>query len=322
MTVTGDRSNYWTPVLYWINDDSSFTAMTADTRISYKLRNATGPITGFPPGLRMVSGLPVYRDAGAVQSHGVRLTLDTDMNISTNELYLPNGTTYPAPPADYVQMTIIFPNCGWANQSLDAWDHFSHMSWPVHAGDWQMDAGTYPESHPVNYPQIVIEASFYLEPWMKAEYKAATLNFAISNGDTTGVTWHGGFVSVWNTSVLQAAIDHCHDVGDALGDCYAFAGLLRDDLDESAQDCRIQTQIPSEEVGLYRAIDRLPGCNPLWDSDGPAAKPTHCPWYITPGWTGPNLQFMSWQAAYRPPLVLPGVDTRNVSHLHPVSGHL
>lgn len=191
--VIPDKSNYWTPVMYFINQNGTFSPMKSYVRIYYQLRNSTGPITAFPPGMRIISGLGGRRDAGAKQTQGVELTMDAYLGKSTNRQYLPNGTHHPDPPGnEYIQMNIRFPNCGWANQSLDSDDHFSHMSWPVNGnGLWQTNARTCPESHPINYPQIFIETFSYLTDEMRAQWRADRTNVVMSNGDTTGITWHG-----------------------------------------------------------------------------------------------------------------------------------
>lgn len=44
------------------------------------------------------------------------------------------------------------------------------------------------------------------------------------------------------------------------------------------------------DVGLYRPIKKLPGCNPLWPTDGPAAKP-QCKEKDPPGTVHPNTEF-------------------------------
>jgi hypothetical protein len=323
--VTADKSNYWTPILYWINKNNTYTAMTGGTRIYYMLHNKTGPITAFPEGMRIISGTAAKRDPGAEAAQGVRLTLEAYIaNATGNAQYLPNSTTHPDPPGqDYVQMNIYFPNCGWANQSLDSPDHFSHMTWEVNGGGkWQVNSRTCPASHPIMYPQIFIETFWHLDERMRKEWRRDVPNFILSNGDVTGMTFHGDFVAGWDEQVLQDAIDHCHTAGDNLEGCPAFANLMQYKPGMELQNCRIQSQIPDEDVGMYRAIEHLPGCNPRWDWDGPLTKPTDCPWYNktnTPGWVSPNIQYMG-PDNIQIPLALPGVDTSDVKKLQPMSG--
>lgn len=66
IAIQGDKSNYWMPQLYWINDGGkSFTPIKAAIRFYYFLapNNDKDPVVQFPDGLRILSGSPNSREA-------------------------------------------------------------------------------------------------------------------------------------------------------------------------------------------------------------------------------------------------------------------
>lgn len=328
--VLADKSNYWVPALYFINPNGTYSMLNGEPRIYYLLDfDKSQPLAAFPPGLHMISGLAMRRDPGAKQAQGIQLTVDAYLNVPTNNQFIPNGTVHPDPPGQgYVQLNVRFPNCGWANQSLDSWDHFSHMAWSVNdKGEWDPMGRKCPDTHPIRYPQIFLENFYRLEPWQKDQWNRTGPSVILANGDTTGATFHGDFVNGWEPEVLQRAINECRTAGDDLDKCKAFDGQLQDPWNKTTgapadmYDCRLQSQIPAEDVGFYRPLEHLPGCNPRWDWDGPTDHRSitegrdACPWFEgEPGWTSPNLQYWA-QREYSFPIVLPGVDSSNVSNL-------
>jgi hypothetical protein len=64
--VSVDKSNYWTPQLYYFNPkDESYQAIPVSYMNAYYLprgKNSTDTVRAFPDGLRMVSGDPYRRD--------------------------------------------------------------------------------------------------------------------------------------------------------------------------------------------------------------------------------------------------------------------
>jgi hypothetical protein len=159
--VTADMSSYWSPLLYWINRNGTYSAMATSYRIYYFLDYNRGKITAFPQGFRMIAGLATRRDAGSQRTYG--LGIHTVGAGPSNGQYLPNGTVHPNAPSQ-VQLSITFPACGWANQSLDSWDHFSHMAYPIHdavGGDqeWAGNSNICPDTHPIRYPTIKCECA-------------------------------------------------------------------------------------------------------------------------------------------------------------------
>lgn len=320
--LSADKSSYWTPLMYFINRNGTYSAMTNTYRIYYFLDYAHGKLTPFPQGFRMIAGLANRRDPGAQQTFG--LSLRTTTGVKGHKQYLPNGTMHPEAP-DSLVLSVTFPACGWANQSLDSWDHFSHMAYPVHRGDgdqiWALNSFTCPDTHPIRYPTIKLETMYVLDPAMKEEWDADRSNLILSNGDTTGVTFHADFVSGWTENLLQKAIDQCGPgtpiVHDSLELCAPFRPYLKPGLVD--RDCRYEGQVPAEDVGFYRPLDKLPGCNPRWDWDGPLEKPPCTPSEPEPGFVSPNLQY-NGPIFNTFPLAIPGVDGDNPETLIPTTG--
>lgn len=271
----------------------------------------------FPKGFRMLSGLAVYRDEGAEASQGVRISLNRDQPANGNTKTWPKES--PATPPLQTILSIFFPRCGWANQTLDTPNHFDHMTWPIANGDnsWSLQGTKCPDTHPILYPSIILEMIYELDEDMKAQWRTNEPNFILANGDVTGATFHGDFVNGWDIDVLAAAIDQCSNAGDDLQNCAPFAGHLQD---QERWDCRIEGAIPDEDIGFYRPLDKLPGCNPIWGWDGPSAKPECKDPNPPPAWVAPRVQYKGIDNYSGIPLTLPGVDVSNLATLVPSSG--
>jgi hypothetical protein len=55
------------------------------------------------------------------------------------------------------------------------------------------------------------------------------------------------------------------------------------------------------DVGFYRPLNDLPGCNPVWPSDGPDAKPA-CEEENPPEFLYPNTQFVNLKVSLGEPI--------------------
>lgn len=298
--VQDDKSSYWTPTLYYIHDNGTYEAMLAGARIYYFLKNPD-KIQPWPKGMRIVSGTAMSRDENDIRSLGVDLTCGE----TEGTRHLPNGTSHDY--CDSVHAGIYFPSCGWANQSLDSWDHFSHLTWPVERGggkEWvQVNGWNCPDTHPIKYPTMFIQHFYRFDehrPWRKGRN-----NVVFSNGDMLGTSFHGDFVNGWKDNVLDNVIGSCKSPrgpGEQIGQCAPLKQSLNV---EAARNCAYQGMIPNEDAGIYRAIDKMPGCNPLWPANAGDDKPK-CEGGSEPGWVKPNVAFMQG-FLNRLPLYMPNV---------------
>lgn len=130
-----------------MHENNTFEAMVPfNTRIYYFTKNETN-MHPFPPGMRIVSGTAMARDTSDPRTHGVELSCGGPHSYK----HLPNGTSNPT--CESLHAGIRFPSCGWANKSLDSWNHFDHLTWPVFYGadgpSVDTNGGVCPPSHPM-----------------------------------------------------------------------------------------------------------------------------------------------------------------------------
>ncbi len=146
--VQDDKSSYWVPTIYFIRKDGTYEGMAHQTRIYY---NFDASMTPFPPGFRMITGDATNRNMDRSKTRGIKMDYAA-LGRQDWEVALPNATRYPNFPGG-PRAGIMFPSCGWANQSLDSDDHWSHMTWPIKTGGgriWQApDSYECPASHPI-----------------------------------------------------------------------------------------------------------------------------------------------------------------------------
>ncbi|BEI84169.1 hypothetical protein CcaverHIS002_0407730 [Cutaneotrichosporon cavernicola] len=284
--VQDDKSSYWVPTLYYIRKDGTYEGMAHHSRIYYNVDPAYTP---FPPGMRIVSGNSMNRNPKQESVRGVKMDFAA-LGRQEWGIYLPNTTTYSNFPGG-PRTGIEFPSCGWANQSLDSDDHFSHLTWPIATGGgeiWQTSQSPKcPESHPIRYPNIFVETNYYPSEAQVAEWGSRSNHYIFSNGDLLGTSFHADFVNGWKPDVLASAIKNCGNAGENVGSCPALAAGGTDDL--TRNNCRLQGMIPAEQNGFQEPLQYLPGCNPEWPADAGDEKPTDCPWRKPdPGFTQPN----------------------------------
>ena len=289
--VQEDKSNYWTPQLYYYNpNDTTFEAIPAAGVNTYYLPRAgkDGKVRAFPDGLRMVSGSPNRRtfnnDADSKAANYVCLDYsgshhgdpDWDDRYSFFTHNCPNG----------MRAQIFFRSC-WDGVNLDSSDHISHMAWPSGG----VDGGECPDSHPVRLVSLFYEFIYNVQDFPFNDPQYPTWVFA--NGDTTGYGMHGDFLNGWpeynnGTNILQQAIDGCNDnngVGGELYNCPPLVPYLNSD---AAASCQPENDLVNEDVGFGHALAKLPGDNPLWI--GNTSKPS------TAGYSDANTTFSNFQS--------------------------
>ncbi|CAF3141525.1 unnamed protein product [Rotaria sp. Silwood2] len=210
----------------------------------------------FPKGLRMIAGNPMRRNfnQSIIEHHAISLT-DFGMpsapetnGFQTDRYFCKNG----------FRMQVFFPMC-WNNKTLDSPDHRSHMAYPSH-----YNGGDCPTSHPVRLPGVFYEAFYSVDQFPHGQ---GTQPFVLSNGDPTGYGFHGDFVNGWDTDVLKAVIvdDSCNADNTYHGNrperCLPLKPFVKARVDN---DCELARPIPlTENIGMIKPLDRLPGCNPI-----------------------------------------------------------
>lgn len=138
----------------------------------------------FPDGFRMVAGDPRKRNltddfaARAVRHRCIGKHLEQQGFPS---IKCPGG----------IRLQVVFPAC-WDGKNLDSPDHKSHVSYPK---DGNFDGGRCPDTHPVHLMTLFFEVTYrtdmFADMWYGNEQP-----FVLSNGDPTGYSFHGDFVSL------------------------------------------------------------------------------------------------------------------------------
>ena len=102
--------------LYYRYANNTYAPMLGGTRIYYYTKNED--VKPFPPGLRMISGLAMSRNASDTKSQGLLISCDHGLQTP----YLPNATSHPGG-CSAIALGITFPSCGLASGALTSDDY-------------------------------------------------------------------------------------------------------------------------------------------------------------------------------------------------------
>jgi hypothetical protein len=256
----------------------------------------------------MIAGEAMERNYGKESIKGVKLEAKNMPQGHGNHFV--NHTV----PDDF-RTRVFFPNCGLASQALDdPDDRFSHMAYPIHgvANDWSINGPACPDTHPIIYPQILIETFYSLTDAQKKAWRPKEANLAWSNGDTAGSSFHADFVNGWDNDALQKYIDRGIDsisgknLPQNKGEGNNMAAAFGEPEPYNPYDyCRMEGQLPAEDIGWSKPLAKLPGCNELWGWEQ-MTKPK-CAAPAAPGYATPNLLFD--KGTYNFPAVVPGAKS-------------
>ncbi|QSZ29784.1 hypothetical protein DSL72_004301 [Monilinia vaccinii-corymbosi] len=277
--VKNDKSNYWTPSLYFVDpkDPTNITAVPLFYMNVYYFFEATSDkITAFQPGHRMLVGdqtlrTPPPNGGGSVVDYSAgtpqpvqvtcpRASYDAPAYPANSDglhgVGLPDpiskqsGAGFPDVYCDAfaspMRLDIHFPSC--YNPEAGLTNYKTNMDWPT--------KGNCPKGW-VHTPHLFYEV-YYNTPlfnglWTPGEGKQP---FVLSNGDPTGYSLHGDFISGWDVETLQQIIDNC-DAGDiGMDHCPGLIGGLND----PSTSCNIKS--PIDEV-VDGSMSLLPGGVPV-----------------------------------------------------------
>lgn len=185
-SITVDKSNYWMPQLYWVNDDGSFVLLDNKPRFYYFLgRNSPyDPVQPFPQGLRMLTGDPNQKTRQMKASFTCHVNADLTTGSITQDNFNFNRD---CPYGIRIEMT--FKSC-WNGIDLYKSDN-SHVT-DVSNPDSDR-TGQCPWTHPIRIPMIMLEMTFRPSGWAPGQATAGHLAWA--NGDMTGYGIHADFVN-------------------------------------------------------------------------------------------------------------------------------
>ncbi|THH32096.1 hypothetical protein EUX98_g2099 [Antrodiella citrinella] len=269
MIIPQDHSNYWTPSMYHQDaTNGSLSLMPTSFNIYYLVRGTeTGDVVVAPPnGLVMLAGNPnrrVYNASNFPDQAVSFVCLDYNNDHTGDPAWAERPTFFEHQCPDGMRAQVFFPSC-WDGQNLDSTDHTSHMAYPVE----NYNDGHCPPTHPVHIISIFYEMLVSVDQY---DYHGDG-TWVLSNGDTTGLGFHGDFAMGWtDPGLITSLINDCPNAAGNVGDCPALAAVMDSD---AANACRFIGQIVDEPIGDSAPLNTLPGCNPIWEGTGP--KPT-CP---------------------------------------------
>ncbi|KAL9051356.1 MAG: hypothetical protein Q9162_006058 [Coniocarpon cinnabarinum] len=297
--VKADGSNYWTPALYFQSPaNKSFYSVPVDyMNVYYKFEDTPDKIVAFKPGFRMTAGNPTLRSPppkpmlitdhaqGPIQPIEITCVHSNSVNAQkwpsksngmhgvgigmpqqAGEMAPSSGSGFPNQYCDLpgapLRLDVRFPSCYNPKAGLDSYK--KNTDWPTN----QKCPDGWDHLPQLTY-EVYYKADMFNNDWKPGGDKQP---FVLANGDPTGYSFHGDFISGWDPKVLQNLIDTCHNGDNGGGSMADCPSLTQDDVypSASASACSIKPYNPTKEK-LTGEMKELPGCNPVVGA-GPAVK--------------------------------------------------
>ncbi|KAH9883907.1 hypothetical protein F4778DRAFT_586649 [Xylariomycetidae sp. FL2044] len=287
--IKNDKSNYWVPQLFYQSpDDGTFEKVSMMyMNVYYFFEETDDDLVPFPVGLKMLSGDVKTRDPpkaggknqvysnmgdiGAIRWTCPRTSYDPPSYPADSD-----GTTagiadsadpgagagFPFQKCDGVysplRQDIHFPSC--YNPEAGINDHENNMAWPALDGS----KVNCPEGY-IHVPHIFYEV-YWNTPDFDSKWTAdgKSQPYVLSNGDATGYSSHGDFISGWDVDTLQTIMNTCNAGTRGMDTCPDIPGGLNDDM-----DCKI-SPIVGKLLALTDTLTALPLDNPVtgWGKGG------------------------------------------------------
>ncbi|KAI0156655.1 hypothetical protein GGR52DRAFT_577211 [Hypoxylon sp. FL1284] len=289
-TIKNDKSNYWVPTLFFQDpkDQSSFEKVPLYyMNVYYFFEPSNSTIEPFPAGLKMLSGDSKTREPpefgsaknldptkGPIQpiqwtcprqnynppsypanSDGTMAGMQDPSNQGAGAgfpLYNCDGTYSP------LRQDIHFPSCYNPEAGID--DYKNNMAWPTTVNGLQSCPAGW-----VHLPHLFYEV-YWDTPSFKDRWTpdGKTQPFVLSNGDATGYSSHGDFISGWDQDTLKTIIDTCNVGTTGMEHCPDIPGGVNDDTTCSIAPA-IGTMVKASQV-----LKALPLNNPVtgWGKGG------------------------------------------------------
>ncbi|TYZ66846.1 hypothetical protein PybrP1_002465 [[Pythium] brassicae (nom. inval.)] len=255
--IGADLSAYWVPQLYVkYKNGTGFGLVESHQIVYYQPRGSKNEeIIAFPPGLKMLAGDPDLRTG----SNKIEQRAVTWQCINYKDP-VPEQQGFPSVKCPQgLRGQVNFPMC-WNGKDLDSPDHKSHVAYAEN-----LDSGKCPTGYK-KMVKIFYEA-FYSVDKYDSEWVDDKHPFVLSNGDTTGYSFHGDFLNGWDVDVLQAAIDKCSDKNYFNpAECPPLAPTYSSK--PPATRCTLQPQVKEETHN----IRKLPGNNPVGVAPAPSVS--------------------------------------------------
>jgi len=279
--VKNDKSNYWTPSLYF-KDPKTGKLESVEMfymNVYYFFDATTDKIQAFEPGMRMVVGNPTARTPPSSRGN---LNLDLGngqpaqpiqwtcprSNANENTPLYPvdsdglhgagiqdtnnkgSGTGFPDQNCDGyaspLRADIHFPSC--YNPAAGLQDYKTNSAFPT--------KGKCPEGW-IHTPHMFYEV-YWNTPKFASRWTPGKGNqpFVLAQGDPTGYGLHADFISGWDKKTLQQIIDNCDAGSSGIDKCPGLIGGLND----PSTSCNIASSVKETISGV---LDALPGNNPI-----------------------------------------------------------
>jgi hypothetical protein len=281
--IKADKSAYWMPKLHFYDAKTkTYEPVPLFYMNVYYFFDATNDdIKAFPVGLQMVSGDAMKRTApptgnnvldaakGTIQP--AQFTCPRGANTKDLLAYPANSDGSSAGIADSnnkgagagfpfldcdgyaspLRADLHFPSCYDPSKGLT--DFKNNMQWPSsNKGMMDCPAGT------IHVPHLFYEM-YWNTPLFKDRWTPGqgSQPFVLANGDQTGFSLHGDFLSGWEPEALQTFIDTCDAGTGGFEKCPTIpGGLWPDTGDCFLEDFNGET--------MSKGMTSLLGNNPLW----------------------------------------------------------
>ncbi|KAK1751929.1 hypothetical protein QBC47DRAFT_463994 [Echria macrotheca] len=278
-----DLSAYWFPRLYFKDPTTNKLEPVPFFYMNvYYFFDATNDdIKAFPLGLSLVSGNAMLRSAPAKTGAA---NLDPSRgSVSPAQITCPRGNFSPAswPPnsdgsmagigdpnnqgsgigfpfqdcdgyASPMRVDVHFPSC--YNPAAGLTNFAANSAFPSDAGSGKLDC---PKGW-IHVPHMFFE-SYWDTHKLLPRYKdliGKESPFVFANGDATGFSAHGDFMSGWDEKALQQIIDNCDAGHEGIHKCPGLIGGVNDESGRCHASCPVSEDIDGP-------LDKLPGSNPL-----------------------------------------------------------
>ena len=169
-------------------------------------------IQPIPLGLKMIAGSAMGMPGMAQDTSIVRWHCQSwQSNDATNPRWSSSIPECVAP--DRLRMDIFFPSC-WNGTDLDAYDHKSHLAYPVNNGG--PNGTVCPASHPVPIVRVSFHYAYGVKPEVfdpqsrsSRGWRFASDMYEVSASTPGGMSLHGDWFNAWHPQAMQALLDSC-----------------------------------------------------------------------------------------------------------------
>ncbi|KAH9811722.1 hypothetical protein Tdes44962_MAKER05870 [Teratosphaeria destructans] len=275
--IQADKSAYWTPLLYYWNDNGTFTEVPHSGSVVYYLGRGPGSnnLTTFPPGLKMLSGSQATRAydnttmtwgnatyPGRPIADRVSFACLTEGAEPPNQPYMYNATQC----INGMRAQITFQSC-WNGVDLYKTDN-SHVAYLS-----QIDNGVCPPGYPYQFPTIFLETDYAPSQVAGAHNDS---RFVFAQGDPTGFGFHADFLNGWNITALTEAIDQCIINNQLESGVVDYCPPLEIyNTDGAGTIC--PPRAPEINETVTGTLDKLPGCiTVVYGPDSATSADTTC----------------------------------------------